>query len=162
MLLRDDARSKACRRVAIADRHRRLGNDRPGVNVGDDKMRRATVHPHAIVQRPLVGVQALICWQQSRMDIDHAAVPGANEALTEDPHEPSKTNEFDAMEREHHLHRPLEIGALTVNGVVDHGCRNVALAGKHKALRRRSVGKDQDNCGRIVWTLRRADECPHV
>ena len=58
VLLAQDARGERVGRVARQHRHRGLGDDRAGIEVGRDEMHRAAADARAGIERLLLGVQA--------------------------------------------------------------------------------------------------------
>ena len=77
MLLRQHAGRQCVRRIVVEHGDSGLGDDRPFIHLRHDEMHGAAVDFHAIGERPFMGVQAAIGGQQSRVDVEQPAFPGA-------------------------------------------------------------------------------------
>ena len=80
-------------------RHNRLGDDRPGIDLGADEMHRAAGKPHPGGERLTLRVQSRKSRQQRGVDIDEPVAPSIDKAGVENAHEPGQRHQLNAGAR---------------------------------------------------------------
>ena len=79
-------RGEAVSSVAGLDRNLGLAEDRAIVELCGDQMDAAAAMTVTRLQRAIVGVEALVLGQQAGVNVDHPAVPAADEFRRQYPH----------------------------------------------------------------------------
>jgi hypothetical protein len=162
VFLRQHPRAEGVGRVVVAHRHRRLRDDRPGVHFRRDEMHRAAVDFHAIGQRALMRVQALVGGQQGRVDVEHPARPALDEPRRQQAHEAGETDDLDAARLQRRLHRALEFLAGFELPMVDGERLDALRRGRREARRVRAVRQHERDLGGIIGRLGRGEQARHV
>ena len=93
MLDGEDARGERCLVVAVTNRNRALRDDRSDVDLGRHVVDGAAVHANAVGERASMRVEAGVCRQQRRMDVDQAPFVAADECRVEHAHEARQHDE---------------------------------------------------------------------
>jgi hypothetical protein len=140
--------------------------------IGPESISGATVHHEvhggavglgAGRDRARVRVEALERWQESRVDVEHAALPLRHEPGREQPHESCEADQLDAMCLQHRLQRALErLAILAEARVIDDLGRNAGRARMREPGCIGTVGDDERDLGRIVRRPRGLDQRSHV
>src|SRR5687768_16266833 len=74
-----------------------LQDERPRIHFRHDEVYRRAVPFHFRLERAAVGVEALELRQQGWMDVEHAALPFADEIAGEDSHETGEADDLDPV-----------------------------------------------------------------
>src|SRR4029453_9549665 len=162
VLLAQDARSKRVGGVIRQHRHRGLGDDRAGIEVGRDKMYRAAADAGAGIDRLLLHAQAREGRQQRGMDVDDAVLPVRRKPRALDAQEAPQRHQSDTTLLQ--LGRDGAIEALAVGKALvrDNRRRNACVLRKLQSRRPGNVAHNDGDFGWIVRSLRRLDQGGHV
>src|SRR5215203_144968 len=83
VLLLEDACGESLRRLTLDDRYGGLRDDRPGIQLGYDKMHRAARHFDAGSDHALMDLRSFEVRQQGGVDVDHAPLPSPHEPIAQ-------------------------------------------------------------------------------
>ena len=120
MFLAQHAGRQALRRVVRQDRHRRLNDDRPAVDLRPHVVNRAAGDAYAGLDGPGMRIQPLERRQQRGVDVDQPIAPTVDEFRREHAHEAGEADQLDAACFQRIAQRLLEGSARVMRPVVDH------------------------------------------
>src|SRR5690348_6051695 len=79
------------------NRHYRLADDRPAIELRTDEVDGAAGKAHPRVERLPLGIEPAEGRQQRGMNVDHPVAPSLDKAPFQHPHEPGKADELDTI-----------------------------------------------------------------
>ena len=154
---------QACLGIAGQHRHGRLRQDRAFIHRLGDQMHRAAVQLNTCGERARVGVQAWKGGQQARMDVEHAALPGVDEAGRQQPHVAGKTDDFGTGITQRGVDCRFMPRAVVPKGTMgDRPRANTGIPCQCQACGIGLVGDDKDDLRRKRRLAGGSNECRHV
>jgi len=151
MLNRQHTRRKSIRVIPVQNGDSSLRDDRTHIHFSGDKVHRRPMNAYALGERPLMGMQSREAWQQSRVDVDHPALPLVHEPRCQQTQKASQNKQLYIVLFQHGVQITLKrLTVLAIKLVIQRKRRKALVSSPFQTFCVRSVGANHNDFRRII------------